>query len=215
MAYCLGQSINPDLLNNKWNAFWIGVPDADLTGYGVYHFRKRIQLPSKPAAFVIHVSADNRYKLFVNGTMVSQGPARGDLYHWNFETVDLAPFLVTGENLVTAVVWNFGDARPEAQVSLRTAFILQGDTASEQMLNTDTTWTCFKDERYSPLTPDLIYTYYVSDQRELIDYTKTNEQYRTRKPAIQLSNGVQKGVFDWSYGWMLIPRSTPPMELKE
>src|SRR5690606_29307945 len=114
-------------------------------------------------------------------------------YHWNFETVDLAPFLVTGENLVTAVVWNFGDAHPEAQVSLRTAFILQGNTASEQILNTDTTWTCFKDERYSALTPDLIYTYYVSGPGERIDYTKLNEQDVTWNPAIQLSNGVPKG----------------------
>jgi len=41
----------------------------------------------------VHLSADNRYKLYVNSVLVSCGPARGDLYYWNYETVDLAPYL--------------------------------------------------------------------------------------------------------------------------
>ena len=53
-------------------------------------------LEQVPKPCVVHVSADNRYRLFVNGKSVSWGPARGDLNHWRFETVDLAPFLKEG-----------------------------------------------------------------------------------------------------------------------
>ncbi|MEJ0033874.1 MAG: hypothetical protein WDO15_27660 [Bacteroidota bacterium] len=60
----------------------------------------------------MHVSADNRYKLFVNGTLVSLGPARGDLTNWNYETVDIAQYLVVGKNAIAALVWNEGSARP-------------------------------------------------------------------------------------------------------
>ena len=53
-----------------WSARWISVPGASPTAYGVYHFRRTFDLPSVPAAFPIHVTADNRYILFVNGQLL-------------------------------------------------------------------------------------------------------------------------------------------------
>src|SRR5215212_11083282 len=89
-----------------WNAYWIAVPNEPARDYGVYLFRKNFTLTNRPAHFNIHVSADNRYKLFINGQLVSLGPARGDIFHWNYETVDLANYLHNGENTVAAIVWN-------------------------------------------------------------------------------------------------------------
>src|SRR5882757_5907879 len=131
------QSVDPSLLVNQWQASWIAVPDESPTGYGVYLFRKMIDLTSKPDSFVIHVSADNRYKLFVNEKQVSLGPARGDLDHWNFTTLDIAPFLRAGKNIIAAQVWNEGEWRPEGQISLRTAFILQGSDPNKKKIITD------------------------------------------------------------------------------
>lgn len=122
------QQISPDLLQKPWKAQWITGPgkpinrfnatsDLTLKDYGVFKFRKTVGLTSKPSSFVAHVSGDNRYKLFVNGKQVSQGPARGDLYFWNFETVDIASYLQAGRNTVSAVVWNEGRMKPEAQIS--------------------------------------------------------------------------------------------------
>ena len=124
-ANAQSQPIAGDVVNKQWAANWIVVPGTPLHDYGVYHFRKSFPLDQKPAQFIIHVSGDNRYKLFVNGTMVSFGPARGDIYYWNFETVDIAPYLQQGNNTLAAVVWNFGEERQEAQSSYQTAFILQ------------------------------------------------------------------------------------------
>jgi hypothetical protein len=33
----------------------------------VYHFRRTFELQARPSFFVIHVTGDNRYQLFVNG----------------------------------------------------------------------------------------------------------------------------------------------------
>jgi hypothetical protein len=66
--------------------------------YGVYHFRKNFSLNEVPKEFIIHVSADNRYRLFVNGEPVCFGPARGDLMHWRYESIDISAYLKTGEN---------------------------------------------------------------------------------------------------------------------
>ena len=129
------QNINPAILQKQWQASWIAVPNAPTQDYGVYLFRKTLDLVIKPASFLVHVSADNRYKLFVNEKQVSLGPARGDIAHWHFETLDIAPFLQAGRNIIAAQVWNEGDERPEAQITFRTGFILQGATysASERL----------------------------------------------------------------------------------
>src|SRR5664279_5517827 len=92
------QSKSGSVLNESWKASWIAVPGETTTGYGVYLFRKSVNLTVKPDSFIIHISADNRYKLFINEQQVSLGPARGDLDHWNFETLDVAPFLHIGVN---------------------------------------------------------------------------------------------------------------------
>ncbi|RFM27024.1 hypothetical protein [Deminuibacter soli] len=42
-------------------------------------------------SFSVHVSVDNRYKLYINGKLASLGPARGEHLQWNYETVNLAP----------------------------------------------------------------------------------------------------------------------------
>lgn len=92
----------------------------------MYRFRKTIDLKEKPSHFVVHVSADNRYRLFVNGRPVSRGPARSDTWHWNFESLDLAPFLQKGKNILAAVVWNGGENAPYAQMTFQTGFLLAG-----------------------------------------------------------------------------------------
>lgn len=73
-----GKSIKQPDFNRRWNAKWIAAPNDNGLEYGVYYFRKSINLTTKPASFIIHVSADNSYKLYINGTLVSLGPARGD-----------------------------------------------------------------------------------------------------------------------------------------
>ena len=124
----------------EWHANWISHPTAPLREAGVFHFRKILDLESRPARFLVHVSADNRFILFVNGRRVGEGPARGDLPHWRYETFDLALFFVAGRNVIAATVWNFGMYAPIAQISDRTAFLVEGDSKSEQIVNTDGTW---------------------------------------------------------------------------
>ena len=72
-----------NMQNEFWDAAWIEVPDTQPKDYGVYYFRKDIDLATKPAEFKVYVSGDTRYKLYVNGELASLGPARSDSKHWN------------------------------------------------------------------------------------------------------------------------------------
>jgi alpha-L-rhamnosidase len=214
-----GQSPNPKLLNGPWKAFWVTVPTESTKDYGVYYFRKNIDLKDKPNSFIIHVSADNRYKLYVNQTLVSLGPARGDTYYWNYETVDLAPYLKAGNNNISAVVWNDGDYRPEAQISIQTGFIMQGDSEAEALINTDKSWRCIRNTAYKPIVGVGYGTYYVAGPGERLDMNLSIDNWNavkfddsSWKNAVKIDNGNPKGTVN-AFGWMLVPSSIPPMEV--
>lgn len=223
-------TLSNDLLQKPWKAQWITGPgrpinrftassDLSLKDYGIFKFRKTIELTAKPATFIVHVSGDNRYKLFVNGRHVSQGPARGDLYFWNFETVDIAPFLNAGSNIVSAVVWNEGRSKPESQISYLTGFILQGNTAAEEILNTNESWKTIKDESYQPLAVK-VPGYYVAGPGELVDmnshvsgWEKADYDDSKWVKARQIGPGVTKDAAVNSLGWMLVQSQIPQMEM--
>src|SRR5262249_21290115 len=141
--------INPELLARAWSARWISVPGESPFDFGVYHFRRMLDLKSKPSSFVVHVTADNRYQLFVNGARAAAGPARGGLNHWRYETVDIGKYLKAGKNVLAAVVWNFGDLAPMAQTTNQSGFLLQGDGNDERVADTNQSWRCIRNKSYT------------------------------------------------------------------
>ncbi len=130
----------PDPAHRDWSAAWITHPTAPLREPLVLHFRRSLQLAAVPAGYLVRVSADNRFILYVNGTRVGDGPARGDLAHWRYERFDLAPFLRAGHNLIAATVWNFGIYAPVAQMSDRTAFLLESEAGGPESISTPEGW---------------------------------------------------------------------------
>ncbi|MFN3404292.1 MAG: alpha-L-rhamnosidase C-terminal domain-containing protein [Cytophagaceae bacterium] len=207
----------------QWTAHWITVPDELKRTDGIYLFRKIISVTDISGPFIIHVSGDNRYKLFVNGKQVSFGPARGDVMHWNYETVDIAPYLVKGENIISSIVWNYGAFMPEAQTSYRTGFIVHGETEREKIADTDKSWKCIRHQGYSFLKPDLGYaTYYVANPGEKVIFGQSPQNWTSLsfddsswKNAVTILPGIPKGFSTWDSGWQLIPRSVSQMELRE
>jgi hypothetical protein len=123
-------NVQPDPPHREWKASWVTHPTAPLREPVVLHFRRTLKLATVPASYPVRVSADNRFILYVNGHRVGDGPARGDLAHWRYERFDMAPLLQPGENLITATVWNFGVYSPTAQMSDRTAFLLESGDSS-------------------------------------------------------------------------------------
>ncbi len=217
------QKTAPEIVEKPWTAHWITTPDHAPTAYGVYLFRKTLDLSVVPDSYIVHVSADNRYQLFVNGKMVSSGPARGDLNHWNFETADLKPYLVKGRNSIAARVWNEAEWRPEVQISAMTGFILQGNTPAENALNTDASWKSVRDDSYAPLKLNVPF-YYVSGPGEIRNFavhpqgwTEAGYDDTGWSGARPLFRGLPKDVLG-PYGttnvWMLRPSGIPQMELK-
>lgn len=215
------QEINPNLLTKIWPAFWINVPATKSQTYGVYHFRKEFQISEKPAKFIIHVSADNRYKLFVNGKLLRAGQSRGDLHHWNFETLDIAPYLNSGSNTISSTVWNDGEFKGAAQITSRTGFILQGDALTEHIVNTNKSWKCTEDRSYSPMDKSAI-GFFVAPPGETCNmnlatpegWTQNEFDDSSWKAAGMIGAGIPKGVNAMGgTDWMLVKSTIPAMEM--
>lgn len=214
------REIDPRLFSGRWPAWWIAVPGEPENDFGVWYFRKTFTLGEVPESFTIHVSADNRYKLYVNGVFASLGPAAGDVYNWNFETVDIAPMLRGGENIIAAVVWNFAGDRPLAQMSLgKTGFLLQGNSSREEAVDTGDSWVCTAGKAYSPYKKSVL-GYYAAGAGEQMDAEKhiwgwelpeyDDSEWVSAKRIIQ---GAMKGARDYP-GWQLVPRPIRQMEME-
>lgn len=216
--------INPELLNSHWKAQWVTHPSESVLDYGVFHFRKNFRLENPPDKFIIHVSADNRYRLFVNGKAVCFGPARGDLAHWFYESIDVAQFLKSGENVLAAVVWNFGDDKPWAQFSIKTALIVQGNSDAEALVNTDESWKVMKNIAYQPSSVDareVLRTFIVVGPCDRVDASKYpwnwelpgfNDEHWNLAKTIDV--GHPRGIGS-DINWVLTPRRIPEMEQTE
>jgi hypothetical protein len=214
------QQPSDNVINFRWKAEWIAPQNVNLKEFGVYHFRKNFDLTQKPNSFTVNVSGDNRYRIFVNGNFIGTGPARSDLMHWNFETFDISQYLQSGKNTIAAVVWNFGEDAPVAQISNKTGFILQGNTPSEEIINTNNSWKVIKNKAYQPLKVDgaKLQTYIVVGCGEEIEaskypynWEKTEFDDESWGKAQHLEPGYPTGTGSGA-GWYLVPRTIPQME---
>jgi hypothetical protein len=213
--------INPELITRTWPARWISVPGESPFDFGVYHFRRTFELQAMPESFVIHASGDNRYQLFVNGERVAMGPARGDLNHWRYETVDIARHLKPGKNVLAAIVWNFGSLAPMAQTTNQTGFLVQGDDKSERIVDTNQSWKCIRDKAYSPepVANADVRGYFVAGPGEHIDgklypwgWERPEYDDSGWSAARMIGAGSPRDASDGPTRWMLVPREIPMME---
>lgn len=199
-------------------AQWISYPSANTTQYGVYHFRKSFALDQVPDSLKIHISADNRYVLFVNGERVAYGPAKGDLQTYKYDIVNIAPHLQAGDNTLAALVYNLGKDKPMAFLSAQTAFYLNTEGEAHRNLRTDNRWKCYQNPAYTPIS----YQEMIRDHRWFKGYyacgpgddlNAAQYPWGWESPLFEDTHWVaaEALAFEGAAPWTLVPRNIPPM----
>jgi hypothetical protein len=220
----------PDPPHRDWKASWITHPTAPLREPLVLHFRRELTLAAVPASYLVRVSADNRFILFVNGHRVGDGPARGDLAHWRYERFDLASLLKPGENLITATAWNFGVYAPLAQISDRTAFLLESEATGANSISTPEGWLVEIEpgQRPLPRVANGFNEYMACGTGEEIDGARYDWEWNSPSatgPAwIPAASPIRESIYptssrahsagdsDAPNAWALVPDTLPAME---
>ncbi len=201
-------------------AQWIGSDETSGKTYAVLLFQKKFILDTVPKNVRINVSADNRYKLFVNGCTLHVGPALGSLERWFYDILDIAPYLQKGENTLAVKVWNFGEHNAQRQQSYKTAFILQAHNSHiGTLINTNDSWKVLRDQSYHPilLSDEEIgggYIAYPTDsislKGQLINWQQPISKDLKWKKPLSFGFGNEKGLNSWqTTPWELAPRTIP------
>jgi alpha-L-rhamnosidase len=208
----------PSQLDDAHYAEWITAAEKN----GVFYYRKTFTIHTIPDSFIVHVSADARYRLYVNGKQASWGPAAGDIENWNYETVDIARFLVPGVNIISSQVWNWGELNGARQQTVRSAFILQGNTTAEQIINTNKTWKVSRDNGYFalPMDSETVGGGYIAGSTDSIngkmhpwDWNLIDFDDSAWRFAEEYGKGNHTGLDTWiGTAWKLKQRELPAME---
>lgn len=89
------------------DARWVKLPRVEVENKKIYHgdmtgrfayFRCEAELPEK-SYLEADITANSRYRLWVNGNPVLSGPCKGDVYRQYYETVELTQYLCPGKNV--------------------------------------------------------------------------------------------------------------------
>jgi len=130
------------------SAFWIWRRQDSYTPYHqVILARKTFRLarPGKVRSATLKIAVDGAYRLFVNGEWVADGPARSWPEHFQYDEIDLTPYLTAGLNELAVVArhWQAGDFhnRPQqAGLLVQLDLIRATVPAVKRRIISDSTW---------------------------------------------------------------------------
>ena len=121
------------------SANWIWLASDPLERNVLGQFRREFTLETPPAQAHLHLSADSRYLLHVNGERLGYGPARAYHYHYEYDTYDLTPYLQPGVNVIAVEVSHWGEGNFYHMLG-RAGLLAQLDLDGQPHLISDSTW---------------------------------------------------------------------------
>jgi len=131
-----------------WRAQWIWIAGEQPAVAAL--FRKEVVLADSPKAVTAWLTADTKYRLYINGRLVSRGPvdmgsdyAGGSTHRWFYDFRDLTSFFRKGTNVIAAEVfrqWPIGFTVSRGQPG----FLFEAEVAvpgqPTLVLKSDATW---------------------------------------------------------------------------
>jgi alpha-L-rhamnosidase len=177
---------NKIMMNKIWTAKWImDKKFYGLTPINVFHkemekptlpehkpdlknyhmlVRKKFNIKEMGSNAYLDITADDYYKVYINGEFVGQGPASAYYFHYNYNRYDVSRYLRDGDNIITVHVyyqglinrvWNSGDYRQ--------GLIGELYMDNDLILCTDSTWKCTQALEFIGNTTFGYETQYVED----------------------------------------------------
>ena len=144
----------------KWRAKkaeWVWLEGSDKPANGYVYFRKVFEIQSIPDYLPCYISADCRYLLLVNGTVVGRGPVTTDPKYKQVDIYEISGYLRKGQNVITAVVLHRQNQTSRLWPK-RGGFIFE--LISESLcIATDETWKARWATEYKADTPYMTHQY--------------------------------------------------------
>lgn len=145
-------------MNERQAAAWIWTKDWSSKDQQVPRlvcFRKRIQINEQVKEASLKLTADSRYKLFINSKFVQVGPLKGNHQKWYYDQIDIAKYLHRGTNTIAIQVLrypaihlagNYSVERTSMPGLYLNGYIQTGNNTI--IVQTDETWRSFNDRQF-------------------------------------------------------------------
>lgn len=206
------------------DASWVSHPNLRGQSDQIILFRNTFDVKDISEDFIINISADNHYFLYVNGTFITQGPQLSDIKHWKYETLNLKKYIKKGKNIVAIKVVDFGKRRFLGLQSIFTCLLVNGVTENAKVLSTSGKsdhWKCSLDESYRAIEVNwredgeksIVGGFYANNPTDYVNMNK----YQTSWQMLDFddSKWQQNQFFEsgssmgGSIGYLLEPRNLP------
>lgn len=139
-----------DEVGHALQAAMIWAPSAPPEQQAYVAFRKRFTLTDAAAPATLHIFADSRYMLWVNGNYVLRGPCRFNPKRPEYDSVDLRPFLRPGTNVLVALAHHYAGAINGRIMRHEPGLTARLEVAGKEILRTDASWRCNRNTEYRP-----------------------------------------------------------------
>lgn len=200
---CGKSSVNNSTIggeNIKFDGKWIWCQAEKEQGQWAA-LRKSFVLMGVPEKVEAKIAVDSKYWLWINGELavfeggVKTGPNRSDMY---YDTVDIAPFLQEGKNVITVQAVYFGKNGYGFKDSGQAGFLFNADFGDGYLetgssIISDASWKAIKDPAYEKhyLEPN----YRISEPnikynvaKELTDWTSLDYDDSSWDNAVEIAN---------------------------
>ena len=200
----------PATPKSEWVAQWIWVPARLGLGWRNTHaaFRKRVPLAG---AVRIHIAAETRYDLFIDGRRVDRGTLVSDVRYKQFDTHELT--LPDGEHLLAVHVHGVGESCATS-MKAQPRLLVEIEMADGRRVGTDATWRCQALKGYRQEQPVMMSHFGFA---EVVDFRQLPADWTS--PAFDdaawpVAEALARPA-DEAPGVSLLPRDIPPLRTTE
>lgn len=160
--------VHPSPFTAVWTARWIWHSQPAITTESatrpvldqpcdrIVLLRRTFDINVVPAHAPCRLWVDGRYILNINGHEVARGPVRSDPRQSHYDAVDLAPYLVTGRNVIAITARHFGRAT-SWWMPAPPSYTMGGGGAvfeaiiGDQLIVSDRTWRSLSGDAWTPV----------------------------------------------------------------
>ncbi len=171
--------------------------------------RKTFRLKKVEPNLKLIITADDYYKLYINGFFIGQGPAQSYHFSYNYNIYDISNFLLEGENIISIHVFYQGEInRAYNSGDLRQGLIAEIFDNNRSLLATDGSWKYTQAQEFRSLTTIAYNTQF----EEIIDQRLKIKGWKEFNfDDSQWQNAVVKTEHDYSFN----PQITPPLSFSD
>ncbi len=147
----LDRSVYPDLQKTRVSVFDHSCQPSPAMAV----FRRVFFLESVPEDLTAYFSGDCKFRLFINGRFLDDGPVEvgGDYANstppdwWFFDSRNVAEFFQAGENVIVAEVLTVPEAQTDYSVG-HPGFTFELESGGVSLLRSDSSWSSFRNPAY-------------------------------------------------------------------